>query len=217
MKTFNLEATTRTDVGRKESKNLRKQGLIPAVLYGSEPIAIPYQGALSAGEKIIEISNQRGLIVTDFTVSFDGVRKLVYTPEIYVVDIAIESGKKVKAILKDIQYHPVTDAILHIDFLQVFDSKPVVMEVPVILEGHAAGVKAGGKLNQTIRKLKVSGLASNVPEMLTVNVEHLELGKVIKVGELQFDNIEIVNPKNTVVCIVKMTRASQSAAAASNK
>ena len=217
MKTFHLEAMPREDVGRKASKNLRKQGLIPAVLYGRMPVELPYQGTLAAGEKIVGIGNQRGIIVTDFTVSFEGVRKLIYTPEIYVVDIDIKGSKCVKGILKDSQYHPVSDAILHIDFLEVFDDKPVVMEVPVALEGHAAGVKAGGKLNQAIRKLKVRGLASNIPELLTVNVDHLELGKVIKVGELSFDNIEIVNPKNTVVCIVKMTRASQSAAAASNK
>ena len=91
------------------------------------------------------------------------------------------------------------------------------MEVPVVLEGHAVGVKAGGKLNQSMRKLKVKGLASDIPELLTVNVEHLELGKVIKVGSLHFDKIELVNPKNTVVCIVKMTRASQSAAASAGK
>ena len=217
MKTFKLEASPRKDVGRKASKILRKQGFIPAVLYGQMPIELPYQGTLNAGEKIVEISNQKGIIVTDFTVSLDGLRKLIYTPEIYVVDIDIKGSKQVKAIVKDAQYHPVTDVILHIDFLEVFEDKPIVMEVPLVLEGHAAGVKAGGKLNQSMRKLKVRGLASNIPEILTVNVEHLELGKVIKVGELQFDNIELVNPKNAVICIVKMTRASQSAAAAAGK
>ena len=217
MKTFNLEATPRETVGRKASRNLRKQGLIPAVLYGQIPVELPYQGTLAAGEKIVEIANQKGIIVTEFTVSFDGVRKLIYTPEIYVIDIEIKGSKRVKAILKDSQYHPVTDNILHIDFLEVFDDKPIVMEVPVLLEGHALGVKAGGKLNQTIRKLKVRGLAANIPEILQVNVQRLELGKAIKVGELGYDNIEIVNAKNTVVCIVKMTRASQSAAAAANK
>ena len=217
MKTFKLEASPREEVGRKASKILRKQGLIPAVLYGQMPIELPYQGTLNTGEKIVEISNQKGIIVTDFTVSLDGLRKLIYTPEIYVVDIDIKGSKQVKAIVKDSQYHPVTDVILHIDFLEVFEDKPIVMEVPLVLEGHAAGVKAGGKLNQSMRKLKVRGLASDIPEILTVNVEHLELGKVIKVGELQFDNIELVNPKNAVICIVKMTRASQSAAAAAGK
>ena len=215
MKTFNLEATPRENTGRKVSKNLRKQGLIPAVLYGKMPIELPYQGTLSAGEKIVEISNGKGVIVTDFTVSFEGVRKLIYTPEIFLVEIDIKGSKQVKAIMKDSQFHPVSDAILHLDFLEVFDDKPVIIETPVSLEGHASGVKAGGKLNQLIRKLKVKGLTKDIPEILTVNVNHLELGKAIKVGELHFDNIELVNPKSTVVCIVKMTRASQSAAAAS--
>ena len=216
MKTYNLEATPREIVGRKASKNLRKQGLIPAILYGQMPVDLPYQGTLGAGEKIVEISNQKGIIVTDVTISFDGVRKLIYTPEIYMIELDIQGSKCVKAILKDIQFHPVTDNILHIDFLEVFDDKPVTMEVPVVLEGYALGVKAGGKLNQIVRKLKVKGLATNIPEILKVNVEHVELGKVIKVGELSFDNIELVSPKDLVVCIVKMTRASQSAAAAAS-
>jgi len=217
MKTYNLEAMPRESVGRKASRNLRKEGMIPAVLYGQMPVELPYQGTLAVGEKIVEIGNNKGVVVTDFSVSFDDVRKLIYSPEIFLVDIDMKGGKRVKSILKDSQYHPVTDAILHIDFLEVFDNKPVVVEVPIFLEGYALGVKAGGKLNQTVRKLKVRGLAANIPEILKVNVEHLELGKAIKVGELSFDNIEIVNAKNTVVCIVKMTRASQSAAAAANK
>ena len=217
MKTFQLEASPREIVGRKASKILRKQGLIPAILYGQLPVNLPYEGTLQTGEKIVEIGNKKGVVVTDFSVSLEGVRKLIYTPDIYVVDIDIKGSKRVKAIMKEAQYHPVSDDILHIDFLEVFDDKPVVMEVPVTLEGHAVGVKAGGKLNQSMRKLKVKGLASDIPEILTVNVDHLELGKVIKVGSLHFDKIELVNPKNTVVCIVKMTRASQSAAASAGK
>ena len=217
MKTFKLEGTPRVNVGRKESKELRKQGLIPVVLYGSEPIELPLKGKLNAGEKVIEIGGNKGLIVTDFTVSAEGVRKLIYTPEIYLIDIDIKGSKSVKAVIKDSQYHPVSDNLLHIDFLEVFENKPVIMEVPVMMEGHAAGVRAGGKLNQSMRKLKVRGFAKDIPEQLKVNVDHLELGKVIKVGELSFDNIELINPKNAVVCIVKMTRASQSAAASSGK
>jgi len=216
MKTFKLEAVPREDTGRKASKILRKQGLIPAVLYGKMPITLPYKGKLNAGEKIVEISNGKGMIVTDFTVSNEGVRKLIYTPDIFIVEIDIKGSKQVKAILKDSQYHPVSDNILHIDFLEISDDKPVVVETPVKLEGHAVGVKDGGKLNQMVRKLKVKGLTKDIPEYLIVKVEHLELGKAIKVGELSFDKIELVNPKSTVVCIVKMTRASQSAAAATS-
>jgi large subunit ribosomal protein L25 len=211
MKTFKLEGEPRENLGKKASKELRKQGLIPAVLYGGEPVALPYEGNLNKGDKIVETGDNKGIVVTDFIVSFDGLRKLIYTPDIYVVEIDIKGNRVVKAILKDSQYHPVSDAILHVDFLEVFDNKPVVMEVPVVLKGHAAGVRAGGKLNQSLRKLKVKGLADNIPELLEVNVDKLQLGKVIKVGELKFDNIELISAKNAVVCSVKMTRAAQSA------
>jgi large subunit ribosomal protein L25 len=211
MKTFKLEGEPRENIGKKASKDLRKQGFIPAVLYGQKPVALPYEGELNRGDKIVEIGGNKAVIVTDFTVSFDGIRKLIYTPDIYVAEIDIKGNRVVKAILKDSQYHPVSDAILHIDFLEIFDNKPIVMEVPVVLKGHAIGVKAGGKLNQSLRKLKVKGLADNIPELLEVNVDKLQLGKVIKVGELHFDNIELISSGNAVVCSVKMTRAAQSA------
>lgn len=214
MKTFELKGTPRENLGKKMSKNLRKQGMIPAVLYGQEPVALPYTGKMNAGEKLVEIGDGKGIIVTDFSVSFDGVRKLIYTPEIHLVSIEMGDGRKVNTILKEIQFHAVSDAILHLDFQEVFADKPVEMHVPVELIGHAVGVKAGGKLTQAMRKLKVKGLAEQIPEKLTVNVDHLELGKTIKVGELQFDHVELISPKNAVVCAVKMTRAAQSAAGA---
>ena len=214
MKTFELKGTPRENLGKKMSKNLRKQGMIPAVLYGQEPVALPYTGKMNAGEKLVEIGDGKGIIVTDFSVSFDGVRKLIYTPEIHLVSIEMGDGRKVNAILKEIQFHAVSDAILHLDFQEVFADKPVEMHVPVELIGHAVGVKAGGKLTQAMRKLKVKGLAEQIPEKLTVNVDHLELDKTIKVGELQFDHVELISPKNAVVCAVKMTRAAQSAAGA---
>jgi large subunit ribosomal protein L25 len=216
MKTFKLEASPRESIGKKESKFYRKEGLIPAVLYGREPIQLPFKGQLSKGESVVEIGDNKGIIVTSLVVSFDSLRKLIYTPEIFIAEIEIKGGKSVKAILKDSQFHPVSDDILHVDFLEVFDNKPVVIEVPVVLEGHAIGARSGGKLNQTMRKLKVKGFASNIPEKLFINVDKLQLGKVIKVGELSFENIELVSPKNSVVCTVKMTRASQSAAAATS-
>ena len=214
MKTFELKGTPRENLGKKMSKNLRKQGMIPAVLYGQEPVALPYTGKMNAGEKLVEIGDGKGIIVTDFSVSFDGVRKLIYTPEIHLVSIEMGDGRKVNAILKEIQFHAVSDAILHLDFQEVFADKPIEMHVPVELIGHAVGVKAGGKLTQAMRKLKVKGLAEQIPEKLTVNVDHLELGKTIKVGELQFDHVELISPKNAVVCAVKMTRVAQSAAGA---
>ena len=161
MKTFELKGTPRENLGKKMSKNLRKQGMIPAVLYGQEPVALPYTGKMNAGEKLVEIGDGKGIIVTDFSVSFDGVRKLIYTPEIHLVSIEMGDGRKVNAILKEIQFHAVSDAILHLDFQEVFADKPIEMHVPVELIGHAVGVKAGGKLTQAMRKLKVKGLAEH--------------------------------------------------------
>ena len=152
MKTFQLNGTARTDLGKKAVKGLRKQGLIPAVLNGGELVELPYQGALKPCEKLVELpGGKKGIIVTDFTVTKDAVRKLVYTPDIFAVELTIDGEKKM-AVLKDLQFHPVTDAILHMDFLEVSDKKPVVMEVPVQLEGHSEGVRAGGVLESVDEK-----------------------------------------------------------------
>lgn len=213
MKTYQLEGNPREIVGKKATKALRKNNQIPAVLYGQSPVDLPYKGTLNKGEKIVEIAENKGVVVTDFVVSMDGVRNLVYTPHIYLVDLSL-NGKVIKVIIKDIQFHPVTDTILHIDFLEVFENKPIVMEVPVVLEGHAEGVKAGGKMNLEMRRLRVKALYDKIPERLTVNVEHLGLGKTIQVGELSFENLELINAKNAVVCAVKLTRAARGAAAA---
>ena len=136
MKTFELKGTPRENLGKKMSKNLRKQGMIPAVLYGQEPVTLPYTGKMNAGEKLVEIGDGKGIIVTDFSVSFDGVRKLIYTPEIHLVSIEMGDGRKVNAILKEIQFHAVSDAILHLDFQEVFADKPIEMHVPVELIGQ---------------------------------------------------------------------------------
>jgi large subunit ribosomal protein L25 len=149
----------------------------------------------------------------------DGLRNLVYTPHIYVVDLNID-GKTVNAIMKDIQFHPVKDTILHVDFYQIDEAKPIVMEVPVQLEGLAEGVRAGGKLALQIRKLKVKALYNQIPERLTIDVTPLGLGKTVKVGELSYENLELLNAKEAVVCAVKLTRAArgaQAAAAAAKK
>ena len=172
---------------------MRKSREIPAVLYG--------------GEKVVH-----------FAVTGESVRKLVYTPEIFVVELNID-GAKTMAIVKEIQFQPVTDAILHMDFLEVSEKKPVVVEVPVVLEGHAEGVKAGGKLTLRMRKLKVKAVYTQIPEKLVINVDNLGLGKTMQVGALSFDGLELMNAKNAVVCAVQLTRAArgaQAAAAASN-
>ena len=216
MKTFQLEGSPREIAGKKATKAIRKQGMIPAVLYGQAPVELPYKAALNQGEKIVEIGNNKGLIVTNFIVTAENMRNLIYTPHIYLVALNLEGGRKTKAIIKELQFHPVTDALLHIDFLEVFDGKPIVMEVPVVLEGHAEGVKAGGKMNLEMRKLRVKALYDKVPEKLTVNVENLGLGRAIQVGDLYFDGLELINAKNAVVCSVKLTRAARGIEAAKN-
>ncbi len=118
------------------------------------------------------------------------------------------------AVLKDLQFHPVKDNILHIDLLEVREDKPVVLQVPVKLEGHAEGVKAGGKLTLSMKKLRVKALYTAIPERLVVNVDKLGLGKTLSVGELHFEGLELVNAKNAVVCAVQLTRAARGAAAA---
>ncbi|MDD6210724.1 MAG: 50S ribosomal protein L25/general stress protein Ctc [Bacteroidales bacterium] len=187
MKTFNLSGALRTETGKKAAKQFRKEGLIPAVLYG--------------GENVVH-----------FSVKQDDIRKLVFSPDIHVVDLAID-GKNVKAVLKEVQFHPVSDKVLHIDFLEVFDNKPIQMAVPVVLEGLAEGVKAGGKLTLEKRKLRVKAVYSVIPEQLKVDVTNLGIGKSLQVGQLSFENLEVTEAKNAVVCSVKLTRAARGAAA----
>ncbi|GAB6121385.1 50S ribosomal protein L25/general stress protein Ctc [Dysgonomonas termitidis] len=190
MKTFELKGEARTDIGKKATKAFRKEDKIPAVIYGGE----------KADKAIL------------FTVTNSDVRKLIYTPEIYLVDLTV--GKdNYKAILKDVQVHPVTDEILHLDFLHVFENKPITIDVPVVLDGLAEGVKAGGKLSLDLRKLKVRALYDKVPEKVHVDVSGLALGKSIQVGELHFEGLELLNAKNGVVCRVQLTRAARGLAA----
>lgn len=214
MKKFQLTAEPRTDLGKKATKALRAEGKIPAVINGGEVVNLPFEGELKAGQKLIELSKdgKKGVIVTDIVVKSEDVRKLIYSPDIFEIDMTV-NGETKKAVLKDLQFQPVNDTVLHIDFLEVTDKKPVVMEVPVKLEGHAAGVKAGGKLSLSMKKLKVKAIYSNIPEKVVVNVDSLELGKTIQVGDLSFEGLELVNAKNAVVCAVQLTRAARGAQA----
>lgn len=195
MKSIEINGSLRTETGKKATRELRKSNSVPCVLYG------------------INKDENGNQVATHFTVTNDGLRNLVYTPHIYVVNLNID-GKVVTAIMKDIQFHPVTDKILHVDFLQIDESNPIVMEVPVKLEGLAEGVKAGGKLALQVRKLKVKALYSAIPERLIVDVTNLGLGKTIKVGELSYEGLQILNAKEAVVCAVKLTRAARGAQAA---
>ena len=195
MKSIEIKGSLRTDLGKKATRELRKNNGVPCVLYGVK-------------------KDENGLpVATHFTVPVDGLRNLVYTPNIYSVNLDID-GTVVTAIMKDIQFHPVKDTILHVDFLQVEENKPIVMEVPVQLEGLAEGVRAGGKLALQIRKLKVKATYNAIPERLVIDVTPLGLGKTIKVGELSYEGLELINAKEAVVCAVKLTRAARGAAAA---
>ncbi len=213
MKVFKLAAEPRTDLGKKAAKQLRADKKIPVVLNGGDVVALPFAGQLQAGQKIVEIGDGKGLITTDLVVTEDAVRKLVYTPDIFAIELTF-NGQTKMAVLKELQFHPVKDTILHMDFLEVNETKPVAIEVPVTLEGHAEGVKAGGKLTLSMKKLRVKAPYTQVPERLVVNVDHLGLGKTIQVGDLHFEGLELMNAKNAVVCAVQLTRAARGAAAA---
>lgn len=195
MKTIDVKGTARTELGKKGAREIRKTDAVPCVLYG------------------VKKDENGNPVASHFTVTNDGLRNLVYTPHIYAVNLDID-GEVCKAIMKDIQFHPVKDNILHVDFYQITEDKPIVMEVPVALEGLAEGVRAGGKLQLQVRKLKVKASYDKIPEKLIINVTNLGLGKTIKVGELSFEGLEIQNAKETVVCGVKLTRAARGAAAA---
>ena len=191
MKTFDLSGSARADFGKKAAKAIRAEKNVPCVLYGGE-------------------SN------VNFIVAASDLRKLIYTPEVYLVNLTID-GKTSKAIIKEIQFHPVSEAILHMDFLEVSENKPVAVEIPVQLTGLAEGVKAGGKLNLEMRKLRVKGIYTNIPERIVLDVTSLALGKKIQVCDVVLDNLEVLNAKNAVVAQVKMTRAARGAAAAADK
>ena len=212
MKTYQLTAEPRTGLGKKAAKALREENKIPVVLNGSDIVTLPYTAALKPGEKLVEIGNGKGIITTDLTVKAEDVRKLIYTPDIFAIELTV-NGEKRNAVLREVQFHPVKDTILHMDLLEVNDKKPVVVEVPVKLEGHAEGVKAGGKLTLSMKKIKVKATYDQIPERIVINIDNLGLGKTLQIGELHFDGLELMNAKNAVVCAVQLTRAARGAAA----
>ena len=185
MKHFNLSATVRKadQLGKKATKGLRREGFVPVVLYGG--------------------SETQHLVV-----KADDINKLIYTPDIYLIELDVE-GKQIKAVLKDVQFHPVSDKTLHADLYEVSEDKPIVMSVPVVLEGHAAGVRAGGKLVREKRNLRVRAVYDKIPENLVIDVTNLKLGKTIQVHELSFEGLELVDAPQAVVCAVKQTRAAR--------
>jgi large subunit ribosomal protein L25 len=198
MKEITINGQSRTDLGKKASKDIRRQGLVPCVIYGVE-------------------KDSKGLpVAKSFTVTIKELSKIIYTPNVYIVNINID-GNTVKAILKDLQCDFVTDRPIHVDFYQITEEKPIVMEVPVKLNGLAEGVKAGGKLALNVRKLKVKALYTALPDTLDIDVTELGLGKSMKVAALNYEGLEIVTSKEVVVCAVRMTRAARAAQAENSK
>ncbi len=195
MKEISINGQKREATGKKASKLLRKEGMVPCNLYG-------------------EVKGKDGLPeALAFQAPFTELRKAVYSPHVYVVNLNID-GKVRKSIIKELQFHPTPDALLHADFYEVNENKDITVGIPVKLNGLAQGVREGGKLNLSIRKIDVTAPYKNIPEILEIDVTELGLGKAIKVGELSFEGLKLATPAQVVVCSVKETRASKSAAAA---
>lgn len=186
MKEISITGQKREALGKKASKAIRKQGMIPCNLYGEnkqdgKPVALA------------------------FASPFSELRKIIYTPHIYVIKIDID-GASHTAVMKEIQFHPVTDAPLHVDFYEVNDQQPITIGIPVKLTGLAQGVRDGGRMNLSIRKIAVTAPYQQIPEHLDIDVTALKIGKSIKVGDLSFEGLEFATSKDVVVCSIKMTR-----------
>ncbi|MBR3398295.1 MAG: 50S ribosomal protein L25/general stress protein Ctc [Prevotella sp.] len=195
MKEINVTGQKRSDLGKKATKQLRKEGLVPCNLYG---------------EAKDENGKPKALA---FAVPMTDLRKLVYTPHIYVVNLVID-GENHPAIMKELQFHPVTDALLHIDFFEIHEDKPITIGIPVKLNGLAQGVRDGGRLSLIVRKVNVTAKYQDIPETLDIDVTNMTIGKSIKVGDLKFEGLEMATSKEVVVCTIKATRKSNAAATA---
>ena len=187
MKHLELQGKKRITGKKADVKNVRNEQRVPCVIYGA------------------------GVENTSFSVDEKDLKNLTHTPYSHIVDLNIE-GECHQAVLKAIQYHPVTDRALHVDFLALDPAKPVTIEVPIKITGNSIGVRQGGKLNVPTRKLKVCGMIENLPDELPVDITELGLGKQINAGDLKFDGFQIVSPKGTLVCAVRATRNSAAAA-----
>ena len=180
MKSITIQEQKRESVGKKSTKALRDAELVPCVVYGGEqPI--------------------------NFSTAEKSFKNLVYTPDAHTVVIELE-GKKIDAVLQDIQFHPITDKILHADFYQLSADKPVVMEVPVRITGRAKGVLAGGVLRQSFRKLRLKAIPANLPDEIVVDVTPLKIGNKLYIGDIKNDQYTFLHPDNAVVAAVKMSR-----------
>ncbi|WP_298062321.1 50S ribosomal protein L25/general stress protein Ctc [uncultured Rikenella sp.] len=191
MKTLEIKGTPRTEFGKKSTNVVRRAGNVPCVIYGG-------------GETV------------HFSVPAPEFKQLIYTPHSYLVNFDID-GKKELGVMREVQYHPVTGDVLHVDFYRVDENKPVAIDLPVVLTGNSEGVKLGGKLILSKRKLRVSALVKDLPDTVEVDVTELGLGKSIFVGDLHIPGLAILTPASTAVCAVRITRAARGAQAATAK
>jgi large subunit ribosomal protein L25 len=182
MKTIEIKAVSRDHFGKKNSNSLRAEGNVPCVMYG--------------GEKNLH-----------FYAHENAFRGLVFTPEVYLVTLVLD-GKNYNAVMKDLQFHPVTDRLQHIDFMEVSENKPVTIEIPIKITGESVGVKAGGKLRVKRRALKVKGMIKDFPDHLTVDISALEIGQSIKIGDLSYEKLEIIDNKRAMIVGVAVSRLS---------
>ena len=189
MKHFELKGQTRKVGNKAVLKAFRKEGLVPCNLYGL------------------------GMENVLFTVNAKELKALTDTPKSYIVDLVLDGGKPQTAILHEIQWHPVTDGCLHVDFLAVGEKKPVTISVPLVIEGHAKGVQQGGKFYQNARSLRISALMKDLPDDITIDISDLGLDKRIKASDVQIKNVAVVSDKDTIICGVKTTRNVTAAAA----
>ena len=187
MKHIELKGQIREAGNKAAVKAVRRAGQVPCNIYG---LGI---------ENIL------------FTVDAQDLKAITHTPNSYIIDLELSNGTKMYAVLHEVQYHPVTDEALHVDFLTVSEEKPVTIEVPVKVVGHSEGVKMGGKLLVSSRKLRVSAMMNNLPDVLEVDSTHLMIGKQIVAGDLNYEGVTIVSPKATIICSVRPTRATQQA------
>ena len=182
MQHFELKGQIRQVGNKAVIKAFRKQGLVPCNLYGL------------GMENIL------------FTVDEKELKGVTDTPKAHIVDLILDNGQKFTAVLHELQYHPVLDTCLHVDFLAVNEEKPIAINVPIIITGHSVGVQQGGKFEQKVRKIRISALMANLPDDVTVDITSLGLDKKIKAGDLKFDNITVLTDKDTIICGVKSTR-----------
>lgn len=191
MKSVQIKAEVRSQIGKKDSLNLRRAGRVPAVIYG--------------GNEVLHIS-----------VDEREVNTLLYTPEVLIAEIDL-GGKTVKAVVQDAQFHVLTDATTHVDFMEVVDGKPLKVALPVRTVGNSVGVRAGGKLKVIMRKLKVKGMADKLPAFVDVDITDVNIGQSVRVKQINIDGVEFLDAKDNVICTVAATRASRQESAAATE